>query len=197
MTGIHAAEVAIICRPYDSTAWHRSSRWEATYSIRELGFNQFRLNHSRGSSSALSPRYRHALVPSVFRLQVSRLTQRPPSESLPAARGIQACVTRRTRQDALRAPYASLACESCSDLRWIPERLWWIPEAQLDRRVSTLDPLLLLLLPHIMSLQKERLDLPFVAASRQFPIPQRPASVTAALWSAWSSYPQTTHLKVF
>jgi hypothetical protein len=26
--------------------------------------------------------------------------------------------------------------------------------------------------------------------------PQRPASVTAALWSAWSSYPQTTHLKV-
>src|SRR6266566_8911278 len=74
---------------------------------------------------------------------------------------------RTRRQDALRAPYASLACERCSDLRWIPE-------AQLDRRVSTLDPLLLLLLPHIMSLQKERLDLPFVAASRQFPIP--PAS---------------------
>src|SRR6266699_157813 len=72
----------------------------------------------------------------------------------------------------------------------------------LDPRSSTgqvgrsclLDPLLLL--PHFMSLQKERLDLPFVAASRQFPIPQRPASVTAALWSAWSSYPQTTHLKL-
>jgi hypothetical protein len=72
LTGIHTAEVAIICRPYDGTAWHRSSRWEATYSIRELGFNQFRLNHSRGSCSALSPRYRHALVPSVFRLRVSR-----------------------------------------------------------------------------------------------------------------------------
>ena len=50
----------------------------------------------------------------------------------------------------------------------------------LDPRSSTgqvgrsclLDPLLLL--PHFMSLQKERLDLPFVAASRQFPIP--PAS---------------------
>src|SRR6266567_6271007 len=81
---------------------------------------------------------------------------------------------RTRRQDALRAPYASLACERCSDLRWIQERLWWIPEAQLDRRISMLDPLLLLLLPHIMSLQKERLDLPFVAASRQFPIP--PAS---------------------
>ncbi len=68
----------------------------------------------------------------------------------------------------------------------------------LDPRSSTgqvgrsclLDPLLLL--PHFMSLQKERLDLPFVAASRQFPIPQRPASVTAALWSAWSSYPQAS-----
>src|SRR2546421_3615197 len=44
LTVIHAAEVAIIRRPYDSTAWHRSSRWEATYSIRELGLNQFRLN---------------------------------------------------------------------------------------------------------------------------------------------------------
>ncbi len=109
LTITHAAEVAIIRRPYDSTAWHRSSRWESTYSVRELGFNQFRLNHSRGSCSTDLLRYRHAVVPYVFRFRVSRLTHRSPSESILAARGIQVCVTRRTRQVGLR-PTQKAAC---------------------------------------------------------------------------------------
>src|SRR6185312_7150250 len=38
----------------------------------------------------------HALVPSTFRLQVSHLTQEPPSKSLPAEPGIQQGASRRT-----------------------------------------------------------------------------------------------------
>ncbi len=105
LTVIHAAEVAIIRRPYDSTAWHRSSRWEATYSIRELGFNQFRLNHIAWVLQRFVATLTACSCP--FRLSISGkpLTHRPPSESILAARGIQACVTRRTRQVTLRATY--------------------------------------------------------------------------------------------
>src|SRR5260370_12507197 len=52
LTITHVAEVAVIPRPNVGTTWHCSSQREPTYSVRELGFNQFRFNHSRGSCSA-------------------------------------------------------------------------------------------------------------------------------------------------
>jgi len=102
LTITHVAEVAVISRPYDGTAWHCSSQWEPTYSVRELEFNQFRFNHIARVLRRFPPRYRHAVVPFIFRLQVSRLTHRHPSESILAAQGIQVCVTRRTREAQLR-----------------------------------------------------------------------------------------------
>jgi hypothetical protein len=121
LTIIHIAEVVIISRPNNDTTWHCSSQWEATYSIRELRFNQSRLNHIARALRCFPPRYRHAVVPFVFRLQVSRLTHRHSSESILAARGIQVCVTRRTREVALRATYASLVSERCLPMEYIQE----------------------------------------------------------------------------
>src|SRR6266699_2922414 len=95
LTITHVAEVVIICRPNGDTTWHCSSQWESTYSVRELEFNQFRFNHIARVLRRFPPRYRHAVVPFIFRLQVSRLTHRHPSESILAAQGIQVCVTRR------------------------------------------------------------------------------------------------------
>ncbi len=102
LTITHIAEVVIISRPNNDTIWHCSSQWETTYSVRELRFNQFRFSPIARVLQRFPLRYRHAVVPFAFRLQVSRLTHRPPSESILAARGIQVCVTRRTRELGLR-----------------------------------------------------------------------------------------------
>jgi hypothetical protein len=45
----------------------------------------------------------HALVPFTFRIQVSHQTQKPPSEFLPAAPGIQQGASRRSASAAIRA----------------------------------------------------------------------------------------------
>ena len=97
LTGIQFAEIAVTARPGDGTIWHRSLRWEPTNSIQGLVFNQFRLNHIARVWQHVSAAFSACCCP--LRLSVSGkpVTQRPPSESLLAARGIQACVTRRTR----------------------------------------------------------------------------------------------------
>jgi hypothetical protein len=102
LTITHVTEVVTISRPTSDTTWHCSSQWEGAYSVWELRFNQSRLNHIARVLQRFPLRYRHAVVPFAFRLWVSRLTHRPPSESILAARGIQVCVTWRTREAQLR-----------------------------------------------------------------------------------------------
>ena len=107
LTITHIAEVVIIRRPDDDTTWHSFLLWEPTYSVLELGFNQSRFNHIARVLQRFPLRFRHAVVPFPFRFQVSRLTHRPPSESILTVRGIQVCVTRRTRRVGLRPTHTS------------------------------------------------------------------------------------------
>src|SRR5713101_3144114 len=68
LTITHVAEVVIISRPNNDTTWHCSSQWEPTYSVRELRFNQSRLNHIARVLQRFPLRYRHAVVPFAFQL---------------------------------------------------------------------------------------------------------------------------------
>ncbi len=102
LTDTQAAEVATITRPDGGTPWHRSSRWEPTHSVQRLGFNQFRLNHIARVWQHDSAAFSACSCPVRLSISGKPMTQRRPSESLPAVRGIQACVTRRTRAVGLR-----------------------------------------------------------------------------------------------
>ena len=56
------------------------------------------LRHPPCCASTTLPLSAHAIVPSVFRVQVGAVAQEPPSQFLLAVPGIRWCVTRRTRK---------------------------------------------------------------------------------------------------
>jgi hypothetical protein len=70
--------------------------WRLGFKQSSLGHIVRVLRHPDLDASSRSPLPRHALVPDGFPLQVSRATHEPPSESIPAARGIQRSASRRT-----------------------------------------------------------------------------------------------------
>jgi hypothetical protein len=70
--------------------------WRLGFKQSSLGHIVRALRHPGLDASSRSPLSRHALVPDGFPLQVSRATHEPPSESIPAARGIQRSASRRT-----------------------------------------------------------------------------------------------------
>ena len=77
-------------------AGDRSHRWGLGFKQSSLGHIARVLQHPALNASRRPPLSRHATFPLSFHLEVGQVTHGPPSESIPAAPGIQQGASRRT-----------------------------------------------------------------------------------------------------